>query len=98
MSIFDLTVDKRIFVILKLTEEFSRKILYAIFYHLNFEILVDDIIPHEPGSVCHDSENFILQYLDFSSVSFCGDTPDRGRVCCIAAGKSWNEQEGPESL
>ncbi|GBN63223.1 hypothetical protein AVEN_256670-1 [Araneus ventricosus] len=78
MSIFDLTVDKRVFVILKLTEEFSRNILYVNFYHLNFEIFVDDIIPHQPGSISRDLENFILQYLDFSSVSFCGDTPDRG--------------------
>ncbi|GBN96851.1 hypothetical protein AVEN_240546-1 [Araneus ventricosus] len=45
----------------------------------NNRIFVDDIIPHEPVIICHDLENFILQYLDFSSLSFCSETPDRGR-------------------
>ncbi|GBM27912.1 hypothetical protein AVEN_256704-1 [Araneus ventricosus] len=29
------------------------------------EMFMDDIIPHEIGSISHDSENFTLQYLDF---------------------------------
>ncbi|GBM72267.1 hypothetical protein AVEN_59039-1, partial [Araneus ventricosus] len=43
-------------------------------------IVMDDFIPHEPVSIGHNSEYFILQGFDFLAISFSRQTPNLGRI------------------
>ncbi|GBO44326.1 hypothetical protein AVEN_95209-1 [Araneus ventricosus] len=41
---------------------------------------MDDFVPHEPVSIGHNSEYFILQGFDFLAIRFSRQTPNLGRI------------------
>ncbi|GBN77700.1 hypothetical protein AVEN_269105-1 [Araneus ventricosus] len=60
MGINELIQDSRVGVIYKFLEEVHGEVFNKFVHSLNLQIVVDDIVPNVPGSIDHDSKDFVL--------------------------------------
>ncbi|GBM10218.1 hypothetical protein AVEN_177487-1 [Araneus ventricosus] len=61
-----------------LLEEFSGEVFNMLFDRLYMEVFIEYFITNKPWGVSHDSEDFILECLNFLVMRLCYDAPDLG--------------------
>ncbi|GBM77402.1 hypothetical protein AVEN_213861-1 [Araneus ventricosus] len=76
VGVLNLRRNEFVAVIWDFEKEFSREFFDELLDRFNAKIFVKHFITHVPRRVGHDSEDFILENLDFIMVTFCSGAPD----------------------
>ncbi|GBN12649.1 hypothetical protein AVEN_75162-1 [Araneus ventricosus] len=80
MGIIELVQDSRVGVVYKFWEEVPGQFFNKFINSLNLQIVVNDIVSNVPGSIDHDSKDFVLEDLCFSTVGKCCEAPNLRRI------------------